>query len=574
MSNTFILSYFSLLILFNSGIFKVVKSMIEEECLKLDAYSYLNFCEKRVIRGVGVVTDKQLVFYSQIFKDDYGTHNDIQIDIEGTIHPRDQRKGWNLVRMHNAYIFSLGSQDFIISLPENGELSKTQLSFLLEVLDQLYRYNNEQKNTNKKVKLSIHSKDGVYTSDNLEESISEIKERLKNHVTQKIFFEEEKIIGKTLNKEEIKRNIKFHIGIKENMNLQELCEVIINAINYTKDSYYKEIFLEMFPNYTKISNLIDIIREFDLFDEKINNINIENAEIILKNIIKGIFSNVKVIDDILNIHNTISYTLNKEEIKTIFPNFDLFLNYYDEIYFSTSEEEKLIINVELEKANSYEEILEIIVKFGYTKKLDKIKRTNEVLNWYEEKLKQNNINKNIIENKEKLVEYTINFKNIIEELSKYEIELQVAMKEIEDENQKINYNNEKISYNTSNIFKKFFLRKQTKICKDNITVSQTRKKQIQSSADLLMEKIKLLKAEIKTLEVKIKEITQSHTLPRSVEEIDNICSKITLIDENIIKGHITSCREDVIKTEKELEMAKKLGIIQIPDQKNSNIPTI
>lgn len=304
-------------------------------------------------------------------------------------------------------------------------------------------------------KLSIHSKDGVYTSDNLEESISEIKERLKNYVTQKIFFEEEKIIGKTLNKEEIKRNIKFHIGIKENMNLQELCEVIINAINYTKDSYYKEIFLEMFPNYTKISNLIDIIREYDLFDEKINNINIENAEIILKNIIKGIFSNVKVIDDILNIHNTISYTLNKEEIKTIFPNFDLFLNYYDEIYFSTSEEEKLMINVELEKANSYEEILGIIVKFGYTKKLDKIKRTNEVLNWYEEKLKQNNINKNIIENKEKLVEYTINFKNIIEELSKYEIELQVAMQEIEDENQKINYNNEKISYNTSNIFKNY-----------------------------------------------------------------------------------------------------------------------
>lgn len=89
-----------------------------------------------------------------------------------------------------------------------------------------------------------------------------------------------------------------------------------------------------------------------------------------------------------------------------------------------------------------------------------------------------------------------------------------------------------------------------------------------------MEKIKSLKEEIKTLEVKIKEITQSHTLPRSIEEIDNICSKITLIDENIIKGHITSCREDVIKTEKELEMAKKLGIIQIPDQKNSNIPTI
>ena len=68
---------------------------IDKRSLKLSPYEYFRYCNKtRRIRGVAVITDKQYIFYSQLLSNDYGTHNDIEIKIENTIHPNNQEEVW------------------------------------------------------------------------------------------------------------------------------------------------------------------------------------------------------------------------------------------------------------------------------------------------------------------------------------------------------------------------------------------------------------------------------------------------------------------------------------------------
>ena len=47
-----------------------------------------------------------------------------------------------------------------------------------------------------------------------------------------------------------------------------------------------------------------------------------------------------------------------------------------------------------------------------------------------------------------------------------------------------------------------------------------------------------------------------------------------MIEEKIIQGHIISCREDISRIEKEMEEAKKTGVIILEAQKNNSSPTI
>ena len=47
-----------------------------------------------------------------------------------------------------------------------------------------------------------------------------------------------------------------------------------------------------------------------------------------------------------------------------------------------------------------------------------------------------------------------------------------------------------------------------------------------------------------------------------------------MIEEKIIQGHIISCREDISRIEKEIEEAKKTGVIILEAQKNNSSPTI
>ena len=101
---------------------------IDERSLKLKAEDYFDYCKNnRRIRGLWVITDKQSIFYSQVLKDDYRTHDNIQIDIENEIHPNNQIENWGAIRPSHACIASAGVE-LEIYMPDNGKLSYSQAS--------------------------------------------------------------------------------------------------------------------------------------------------------------------------------------------------------------------------------------------------------------------------------------------------------------------------------------------------------------------------------------------------------------------------------------------------------------
>ena len=115
--------------------------MIDEKSLQFNAYEYFKNCRNK--RGVAVITDKQYIFYSQILNKDYNTHDSIGVNIETTIHPNSNRKGWDAFRANNVYVFAIGPSDFRIDFPDNCELSMNQATFILNLLDQIDKYDEE-----------------------------------------------------------------------------------------------------------------------------------------------------------------------------------------------------------------------------------------------------------------------------------------------------------------------------------------------------------------------------------------------------------------------------------------------
>lgn len=552
--------------------------MIDERCLKLDIYEYLKYCKQFYdIKVVGVITDKQYIFYSQVLKDKYGTHYDIQSIIENAIYTNNITDEYIIASHNNVYFYTMGPEAFIISLPENGELSKSQLNFLVHALDQIEKYNKEQEIGNKKVKLTFYNTRKNRLIKEAEGDITKLKEELKKIVTQKVILEEEQIIGKTLGKEDIKNNLIFYIGLENCRNILELNNAIEKCINYYKDNYYKDIFSEIFPNYTRVSKLMDVIRHLGFQEKEIESITFKNIEDILCNIIRSAFCDIKTFDEMLKISNDMNSIVEKDQIDKIFPNFSLFLSFCHVIK-PMNDEEKNFINEQIKKASSYEEIAKIVFRIGYEKKMKKANELSDLLSSYEEKLEKNWINKNIITHKDELKEIIVQISRMNEELKLHESKLQNIEKRISSEEAIIINHNKELSHNTTNVFRKIFRGKKIRTCISNIKTSETQKRQLESERESLIIGINSLKEQIRTLEVRIKDITKTNTVPKSVTEVQELCDKVVLIDENEIIRNIDLCKKEIMQIKSELEIVKKLGLVVINPEyiqedgvKNSNI---
>ena len=127
--------------------------MKRKASLEMSIYEYLKYCdEKRKIKGGGLITDKQSIFYSAVEPDDYSTHDNIGVDLENAIHPQRQKIAWDAFRKNNIHIYTI-PPTIIINLPENKELSKSQLFFLEDFLNQINQYIKQPKS--KKIELDI-----------------------------------------------------------------------------------------------------------------------------------------------------------------------------------------------------------------------------------------------------------------------------------------------------------------------------------------------------------------------------------------------------------------------------------
>ena len=537
--------------------------MIDKRSLELNAYEYFKQCHNK--RGVAVITDKQYIFYSQILKDDYRTHDNIVVDIETTIHPNSNKKDWDAFRDNNVYVFAVGPGNFRIDFPDNSELSMAQATFILELLKQVDRYNEEVEDNNKVEVCVANTRN--YLKDWEKTDTSKIREVLPKMVTKKIKIEEERIIGQTLSKEQIESNLIFHIGLKDCTSIKEIISVLDKCYTYYNDSYYRDTFCEIFPNYSKLVNMKDILYNLNITNEKVQNVTFENIDEIIFNSIKNVFRGLKTYNEIKDIIFNIRYFMKEDEIKEIFQNFELFTQFIMDI-FPVNEEDKEYMNNLFSNASSYEELSKIVFKLGYNKKKKELEEEENYLVSENKLLEDIRMRKEIIENKEE-INKMINDRNELQELiftfdSKIKrIEISINM-----EKKVIDKNNGFIEKSSDSLFKKIKNRKRIRGANDNISISKAKTEKLEIEKDDLIKKITEAREVLSVIEEKFKTITHFDFFPINESAMEFYYSQDywSDIDESEVIKWIEILKQKIDKLRKELDDIVQNGLVIFEDE--------
>ena len=301
--------------------------MLDKESLQMSIYDYLNYCKKnKKTKLVGVISDKQVVIYSQVRKSDYLTHEEISLKIENKIYKKEYTYQNYTYNKNNVHIFSPGDNDIIIDLPDTGNFTKSQYMFLNDQLNQIEKFNKEN---NLKVTLNIFSPNRKILDTVNITDIQAIKKELKNIINDEVVFQEEEIIGNTLSKDKIISNITNHIGLNRCNNIKDIISSLKKCKDYHNDSYYSKIFNELFPDYKET---IEIISLFDK-NEEINDLNFNNIkdklnEIIINKKIKEIEEKLKQLEIIISESKQILERINIK--KNIISNKEKLIELYNE----------------------------------------------------------------------------------------------------------------------------------------------------------------------------------------------------------------------------------------------------
>lgn len=536
-----------------------------EKSLKLSPYEYVQYCnEIKYIRGVAVITDKQWIFYSQILENDYGTHNDIVMDIETEVYHNPQYFG----RSSNAYIFLVGGE-IIISMPDNGELSLSQTKFISDILEKINKYANEEENFRKQINIGFFAKKN--SCFNITD-INKIQQKLKEMTTTNITIEEEKIIGNTLTKEEIKNNLLTYLDFKNCSNMKEVIDILIRCKTYYKDSYYKETFLEIFPDYVKINDIINKYNNKNMEQERVNNVTFKNVKEIIYSSIRNSFKDKNSYDEIW--HFLFSYqsgfTNLEEEIKEkIFPNFKLVSETFKSIY-PSNEEEKKSIDILLKNVSNYKEFSIAICTLGYQKKNQELIKTENLLAMQNEFLEEIQFENNIISSKKDLNEM-IDRKNELEKLI-LQYNTEISENQILIESEKLNQDrqNRQIKDSSSNFLKKIINSRKLKNYKDKLNQSKLKSITIESKNEELQKKISELNKEIKLIKQKFKKMTNldDFALDKSFMEI--YYKKDNSNYESYIIESINKLNKKIAILKQELIALNQSGLVIINNKKTTN----
>ncbi len=439
---------------------------IDERSLKLKPEDYFDYCKNnRNIRGLWVITDKQSIFYSQVLRDDYRTHTDIQIDIENEIHPNNQIKGWNAIRPSHACIASIGVE-LEIYMPDNGKLSYSQAKFITDALNIVEKFNSNEENS-RKIKINLYeppSKESKYDVTAIED-IKLLKDKLQNEITHNIDIEEEKIIGTTLPKEEVVNNILSNLNASYR-NADELLLLVGKCKSYINDDYYKDVFIELMPNYKNIEKLYSVLVKLNIQSEKLENVTLDNLEEKLYALLKNSFNNKKNFDDILN-HLYIVRYLDKTLVNELFPNYDLLLKCCKDIMYI----DKNGLDINLEKCTSYDDILKVIKSFTYSKNKKELQEKQKKLDEYNNDLEKIAITKKIIDSKDHLNKLINNRREKYQNQNEYSFNLINNINKIDMEVKYQESINELINESSSNFLKRIIFRKKIKQYKHDLQES-------------------------------------------------------------------------------------------------------
>jgi len=167
--------------------------IMDDKSLEISVYEH--FKDYFNTRGVGIITDKQFVLYTQNNMYDGFNHDSAMPYLDKKIYPYKHYEGF--YRNSKDISFASMSENLYFFMPDNDYISNNQYQFLLYMLDEIEKYNN-QADERKKVTIHIYGKTNdmsISSSDidDVKQFISRIS--IRNIIPEK----EEIIIGKTLN---------------------------------------------------------------------------------------------------------------------------------------------------------------------------------------------------------------------------------------------------------------------------------------------------------------------------------------------------------------------------------------
>lgn len=530
---------------------------IDERSLKLKAEDYFDYCKNnRSIRGLWVITDKQSIFYSQVLRDDYRTHDNIQIDIENEIHPNNQIEGWDAIRPSHASIASAGVE-LEIYMPDNGKLSYSQAKFITDALNIVEKFNSNEENK-RKIKINLYeppNKESKYDVTAIED-IKLLKDKLQNEITHNIDIEEEKIIGTTLPKEQVINNILSNLNAPYR-NVDELSLLLGKCKSYINDDYYKDIFKELIPNYKNIKKLFDILKELYIQSDKIETMTLDNLEETLYNLIKDSFKNKKTFNDILDYLDKLQYQ-DRTLVNELFPNYELLLKCCKDIRYIDKNE----LDINLEKCISYDDILKVITNFTYSKNKKELLEKQKQLNNYNESLEEITISKKIISSKDYLNDLINNRKDNEAKKNEYTFNLEENSRNITSEEKHQESINELIKESSSNFIKRIIFRKRLKQYKHDLQESINKMESLKRDNQAIAEKIHDLTKEINCIETEFESITKLNYIPNDISEMDYYYQRdITEYEKNTL-DLINWVKDDITKLTKALEEIEKSNILK------------
>ena len=156
-------------------------------------YRILKQFDNQSVKMVEVITDYQLIMDTNIGKESK-SHYELISDIEKKIYPSLTEMELAERENENAYIF-LTDLGAIISFPENGRISLPQISFILDFMKEISKYNREVPER-KKIPMDINGYGRIGSLYDINELDEKVAKEWSRHLRSLRIFEKEKIIGK------------------------------------------------------------------------------------------------------------------------------------------------------------------------------------------------------------------------------------------------------------------------------------------------------------------------------------------------------------------------------------------
>ena len=233
--------------------------MLKDEGFKLGVYDYFCKCINKSIKGVFLITDKQSVFYSYV-KGDYYTHDETRIEIEKMIWPNKNIDGYRGINLDNIFIASLG-HELLVEIPK-GRLSYSKYLLFLNILKEMDRFNKSGLSNKKIALLILGRSETIYNSEN--PNMDDVISKLKELRVCDVKLENEKIIGNTLDKDNIINCMKEQIALESCKCLGDLDISLLRCDKYYNDDYYSPYFKELFSDYSIAKNIFDeVYKRYD-----------------------------------------------------------------------------------------------------------------------------------------------------------------------------------------------------------------------------------------------------------------------------------------------------------------------